>query len=123
MSKYTPLYDRRLTIIAGKTEPTEGEIEAGQNADSDDEEEEEDEEEGARIAEVKDEKSEGEEKKVDGIPEFWLTALKNHAPISDTITDRDEEVSLRLVSAGTVNVADEYQGLETSHRHPPFIPR
>ena len=30
---------------------------------------------------------------MDGVPEFWLTALRNHAPISDTITDRDEKVS------------------------------
>jgi len=29
-----------------------------------------------------------------GIPEFWLTALRNHVPISETITDRDEEVGL-----------------------------
>ena len=90
LSKYSPLYDRRLAIIQGKEEPTEVEIEAGQNADSDDEDEEEGQ--SARITEVKDDKPGGEDEKVDGVPEFWLTALRNHTPISDTITDRDEEV-------------------------------
>jgi len=86
------LYERREAIIAGKIEPTEAEIEAGQAADSDDEEDEE--EEGARISEVTDEKD--EDSKVAGIPEFWLTALRNHVAISETITDRDEEVLRKL---------------------------
>lgn len=86
--KYEPLYERRAAIIAGKVEPTDEEVEKGQAADSDEEDEEE--EEGAKITEVK----EGEEAAtVAGIPEFWLTALRNHAPISETITDSDEEVS------------------------------
>ena len=88
-------------------EPTDAEIEAGQNADSDDEG---DEEGGARITDVKDDESKGEDKKVDGVPEFWLTALRNHAPISDTITDRDEDVSVMNRSR---NAADGLQGSET----------
>lgn len=87
------MYERREAIIAGKTEPTEQEVEAGKAADSDDEDD--DEEEGARITEI-DEKKEGGEEKVEGIPEFWLTALRNHTPISDTITEGDEQVSLRF---------------------------
>ncbi|RSH88594.1 hypothetical protein EHS25_002821 [Saitozyma podzolica] len=84
--KYEPLYERRAAIIAGKLEPTDEEVEKGQAADSDEEDEED--EEGAKITEVK----EGEEDAtVAGIPEFWLTALRNHAPISETITDSDEE--------------------------------
>jgi hypothetical protein len=31
-----------------------------------------------------------------GIPEFWLTALKNHLGISDLITERDEAVLKHL---------------------------
>jgi nucleosome assembly protein 1-like 1 len=89
LEKYTPLYDRRLAIISGEVEPTEEEIEAGQNADSDDEDED-DEEGGAKIEEVEDDK---DAEKAVGVPEFWLTALRNHAAVSDTITDRDEEVS------------------------------
>jgi len=82
-AKYAPLYDRRLAIISGKAEPTEDEVTAGQNADSDDEDEEEPA--GASISEVKD-----DDEKVDGIPEFWLTAMKNSNPLAETITDEDE---------------------------------
>lgn len=88
LERYTPLYERRQAIIAGKAEPTEAEVEAGKASDSDDEEE--DEEEGAKISEIDESKADD---KVEGIPEFWLTALRNHAPVSETIEDQDEEVS------------------------------
>ena len=117
LSKYSPLYDRRLAIIQGKEEPTEVEIEAGQNADSDDEEDDE-EAHGARITEVKDDKPEGEDEKVNGVPEFWLTALRNHAPISDTITDRDEEVGWENVQKATLDVL---LGPKTFDRYSPFL--
>jgi nucleosome assembly protein 1-like 1 len=42
------------------------------------------------LTEVKDDK---EDANVTGIPEFWLTALKNAMPIAEQITDEDEEVS------------------------------
>lgn len=114
LERYAPLYERREAIIAGKAEPTEAEIEAGKAADSDDEDEEEEE---ARITEVTDEK-EGDEK-VTGIPEFWLTALRNHAPISDTITDRDEEVS----AFGSVTCyQDSWAGLESIGKHLLVVP-
>lgn len=35
---------------------------------------------------------------VKGIPEFWLTALKNAIPIAEQITDEDEEVRAVLAS-------------------------
>jgi len=76
------LYERRQAIISGKAEPTEGDVEAGKAADSDDEDDEEEEE-----------KSTEEGADVKGIPEFWLTALKNAMPIAEQITDNDEEVS------------------------------
>lgn len=55
--------------------------------DSDVEEEEE--------KETKEEATGGED--VKGIPEFWLTALKNHVPTAETISDRDEEALKHLV--------------------------
>jgi len=82
LGKYTPLYERRQAIISGKAEPTDGDVEAGKAADSDDEDDEEEEE-----------KSTEEGADVKGIPEFWLTALKNAMPIAEQITDNDEEVS------------------------------
>lgn len=79
------MYERRLEIISGKAEPTEQDVEAGKAADSDDEDEEDEEE-----------KSTEEGADVKGIPEFWLTALKNANPIADQITDNDEAVRICL---------------------------
>lgn len=102
LERYAPLYQRRAAIIAGKAEPTDAEVEAGQAADSDDEDE--DEEEGARISEVDEDNKDDE--KVEGIPEFWLTALRNHQLVSETITDRDEEV-LRSLEDITLSYLEE----------------
>lgn len=91
LAKYNPLYERRQEIIAGKVEPTDEEVTEGQNADSDDEDD--DEEEGAHVTEITED---GKDAKVAGIPEFWLTALKNHIPVAETITDTDEEALQHL---------------------------
>lgn len=85
------MYERRQDIITGKAEPTDGDVEAGKAADSDDEDDEEEEE-----------KSTEEGADVKGIPEFWLTALKNAMPIAEQITDNDEEVSLIMSHNSTV---------------------
>ncbi|WVQ68212.1 uncharacterized protein L199_006419 [Kwoniella botswanensis] len=102
LGKFAPLYERREAIVSGKAEPTENEVEAGKASDSDDEDDEE--EEGAKVEEVKDEKDSSD---IKGIPEFWLTALKNHVPISETITDSDEaalksltDIKLSYLEAG-----------------------
>lgn len=82
-AKFTPLYEKRAKIVNGDTEPTEPEVEAGKA-------EEDDEDEGAEVE--KDEPAEStvaEDAK--GIPEFWLTAMKNQISLADLITDRDEE--------------------------------
>lgn len=83
--RYEPLYTRRAEIIAGKVEPTAEEVEAGDAADEEDED---DEDREARVEEINDD--EGADAK--GIPEFWLTALKNHSIIGEQITEKDEEV-------------------------------
>lgn len=85
------MYERRQAIIAGSSEPTDADVEAGQAEDSD-EEDDEDEQEGAKLTAVDD--KDGAD--VKGIPEFWLTALKNAIPIAEQITDEDEEVSFVL---------------------------
>ncbi|ORX38628.1 hypothetical protein BD324DRAFT_574360, partial [Kockovaella imperatae] len=107
LEKYTPLYDRRLAIITGKVEPTDEEVEAGKKSDEDSEDEDE-EEEGAKIENLDEDgkKAEGDEN-VQGVPEFWLTALKNHVPISETITDRDEEVLKVLLDVRLSYLSDE----------------
>jgi len=76
-AKFTPLYQKRATIVNGHAEPTAEEIKAG---------EEDDEEQGeAEPADKSEETSD-----VKGIPEFWLSAMKNQVSLAEMITDRDE---------------------------------
>jgi nucleosome assembly protein 1-like 1 len=82
--KFTPLYEKRAKIVNGSTEPTEDEIKAGEESDEENDEENEeamDEEkpEDASAADVK------------GIPEFWLSAMKNQVSLAEMITERDEK--------------------------------
>ena len=77
---YTPLYERRAKIINGSTEPTKEEVAAGTP---------EDEEEGDAKAKPAAADSKVPED-VSGIPEFWLTAMKNQVSLAELITDRDE---------------------------------
>ena len=76
-AKFTPLYEKRAKIVNGASEPTEEEIKAGE------EDEEQDEAEHA-------EKAEETTSDVKGIPEFWLSAMKNQVSLAEMITDRDE---------------------------------
>ena len=74
--KFTPLYERRAKIVNGQEEPTDAEVEAGKK---------EGEEESTKEAE--DDSAED----MKGIPEFWLTAMKNQVSLAEMITERDEE--------------------------------
>lgn len=87
-AKFTPLYQKRAEIVIGKTEPSEQEVAAG--------EEDEDEEEKEAAEEAAKEAGEPEEP-VTGIPEFWLSAMKNQPSLADLITERDEEALKELV--------------------------
>lgn len=87
---YQPLYNQRAEIITGTYEPTEEEVAAGEKVDQEDDSEEEEEE------EEKAEKME-EDQDIKGIPEFWLTLLKNHPQITETITEEDEDALKHLV--------------------------
>ncbi|KAF9584525.1 hypothetical protein BGW38_006134 [Lunasporangiospora selenospora] len=86
LALYTPLYLKRAEVISGKTEPTDAEVEDGVSDDEDEKDEDEDEDEDDK-----------ETQKIEGIPEFWLTALKNHPQISDLITERDDAALKHLV--------------------------
>ena len=79
-AKFTPLYQTRAKIINGETEPTAEQVEVGEKKDEDDEDEETPEE----------EVNKDEGKDVKGIPEFWLSAMKNQISLAEMITDRDE---------------------------------
>ncbi|WFD22245.1 histone chaperone [Malassezia equina] len=91
--RYEPLYARRREIVLGAVEPTAAEVEAGEAVDPvDDEDEDEDDEEDEAPRE-KARSLANISIKTDapkGVPEFWLTALKNHVALSELITERDE---------------------------------
>lgn len=78
-----PLYERRLAIISGTEKPTPEEIQAGEEQS------------------LKDdptyEKLPTDSSETGPIPEFWLTALRNHVGTSEIITDRDAAALKHLV--------------------------
>lgn len=83
-AKFTPLYEKRAKIVNGQTEPSEQEVEAGKADDEDEEGEE-----AEKPADT------GDAADMKGIPEFWLSAMKNSS-LAETITDRDEEALRNL---------------------------
>ncbi|OTB05792.1 hypothetical protein M426DRAFT_56270 [Hypoxylon sp. CI-4A] len=81
-AKFTPLYEQRAAIINGKEEPTDAQVEAGEEEDEDEEDE---------AKPEKEEKATPETAElVKGIPEFWLSAMKNQISLAEMITERDE---------------------------------
>lgn len=82
-AKFTPLYQKRSDIISGKSEPSDADITAGNQDNEDDE--------GKPIIKTEADPDEEEDKTpMSGIPEFWLTAMKNEPNLAETITDEDE---------------------------------
>ncbi|KAF2868383.1 hypothetical protein BDV95DRAFT_500645 [Massariosphaeria phaeospora] len=79
-AKFTPLYQSRAKIVNGATEPSDEQVKVGETKDEDDDEE--------PTPEEDINKDEG--KDVKGIPEFWLSAMKNQISLAEMITDRDE---------------------------------
>lgn len=102
-AKYRPLYERRRVLIEGKEEPTAEEIERGEKIEDDDNddfsENSDDEEAGEHRARAHLPAPTADELAAapKGIPEFWLTALKNHLGLSELITERDEEALKFLI--------------------------
>jgi nucleosome assembly protein 1-like 1 len=93
LEKYRPLYERRAEIVNGVSEPKDAEMEAGLQAEQENGEvpaagegkDEEETEAGAAAAAA-----------AKGVPEFWLTAMKNMVIVADLITSKDEEVLRHL---------------------------
>ena len=83
-AKFTPLYEKRAKIVNGAIEPTDEEVEAGKA-------QEEEEEESAESKEPATEETNTKaSENMSGIPEFWLSAMKNQISLAELITDRDE---------------------------------
>jgi nucleosome assembly protein 1-like 1 len=84
-AKFTPLYEKRAKIVNGGEEPTAEEVAAGEEEEDEDEDETEATEKNQEASDVK------------GIPEFWLSAMKNQVSLAEMITDRDEAALKDLV--------------------------
>ncbi|KAA8643167.1 hypothetical protein EYZ11_008974 [Aspergillus tanneri] len=81
-AKFTPLYQRRASIVNGTAEPTDNEVNAGQG----------DEEEEVDVkGDEESKKEDSAESSIDGIPEFWLSAIKNQISLAEMVTERDQE--------------------------------
>ncbi|KAH7318782.1 hypothetical protein B0I35DRAFT_479256 [Stachybotrys elegans] len=80
-AKFKPLYEKRSAIVNGQAEPSEEEVNLGEDEDEDEETKPEVEK-VDKPADIPD--------NVAGIPEFWLSAMKNQVTLAETITDRDE---------------------------------
>ncbi|PTB63588.1 NAP-domain-containing protein [Trichoderma citrinoviride] len=90
-AKFTPLYEKRAAIVNGKVEPTEEEVKRG------DEDEEESGRDQAEAAGEASQPADDVSETVKGIPEFWLSAMKNQVTLAEMITDRDEAALKHLV--------------------------
>ena len=90
-AKFTPLYQKRATIVNGAAEPTDDEVDAGKK------EEEREEGEGVTEGGEKPKKDDEKEPTMSGIPEFWLSAMKNQISLAEMITERDEDALKHLV--------------------------
>ena len=89
---YRPLYEIRSKIVRGECEPTEKEVQAGAKLDEEERTKEEE-----PVTNEENKVQEIIEGPVKGIPEFWLTAMKNLITIMEIITDRDEDVLKHLI--------------------------
>ncbi|KAG6884587.1 hypothetical protein C0993_009789 [Termitomyces sp. T159_Od127] len=92
-----PLYQRRNAIIAGETAPTQEEIDAGEQYSIKDDDE--------YVPVAK-----GTDPTASGIPEFWLTALRNHPGISELITERDAGALKHLTDVRLEYLDDKVEG-------------
>jgi nucleosome assembly protein 1-like 1 len=88
--KFTPLYQQRAKIVNGLLEPTEEEVKAGETEDEEDDEDE------MKIEKKEEEAPESTSGPAKGIPEFWLSSMKNQVSLMEMITDSDEAVLRHL---------------------------
>ena len=88
-TKFTPLYQKRATIVNGVAEPSEADVRAGKYGEREADLDEKEEEQASKGADTSD-------TTITGIPEFWLSAMKNQVSLAEMITDRDEEALKHL---------------------------
>ena len=119
--RYRPLYERRAKIVAGKEEPTKEEVLAGEASHADDDDDEDEDDEDTTAAKEKESladvtaPADGEK----GIPEYWLTALKNHVALSELITERDEEALRSLIDVRMTYLPGSQAGFKLEFQFDP----
>lgn len=99
-AKYQPFFDKRHDILTGSHEPTDEE--SHWPADEDDEGEEgkpDDQQQGGGATSATSEDTKTEDV---GIPEFWLTALKNADLFAEIIKEHDEAVLSHLTDVKVI---------------------
>ncbi|XP_054154286.1 nucleosome assembly protein 1-like 1-B isoform X2 [Oppia nitens] len=92
-AKYVPLFEKRTQIVNGSYEPNDEEA----NYPSDEEEEEEENELSDGVKEKVKVEDKPEDKNIKGIPEFWLTILKNVDTFAENIQEHDEDILKHLI--------------------------
>lgn len=110
MELQKPLYERRHEIIAGKAQPTAEEIAEGEKQSAKDDED---------YTPLPATSSSDASASTSGIPEFWLTALRNHIGITDLITERDEGALKHLVDI-QLKYLDADSAAETAPADPEY---
>ncbi|KAJ2520364.1 histone chaperone [Coemansia sp. RSA 2049] len=120
--QYAPLYERRNAIVQGAAEPTEQEKAAAAEIAAKEKEEADAADGEASGIKEEDEDEDEDAEAATGIPEFWLTALKNHPSLAELITERDEE-ALKFLRDIRLVYLDETPGfrLEFSFGANPFF--
>lgn len=89
--KFTPLYEKRSKIINGANEPTEEELAAGKAKEAENAEEN-----GETEVKTEEEPTPETTSSANGIPEFWLTAMKTNPSLQEIITEEDEPALQQL---------------------------
>ncbi|XP_062594921.1 nucleosome assembly protein 1-like 1 isoform X1 [Saccostrea cucullata] len=99
--KYTPLFEKRKTVITGSVEPTDEECDWPSDDEKDDEQlsvknPAEDMKNKANVEEKEKEEEKKEGENVKGIPHFWLTVFKNVDMLSEMVQEHDEPILQHL---------------------------
>ena len=82
-AKFTPLYEKRAEIVNGAAEPTDDEVKIGEQDGED--------EDGGETGKLEAPEAEKSAPDIKGIPEFWLSAMKNQISLAELITEKDQE--------------------------------
>lgn len=103
---FKPLYEKRKLIVNAEYEPTEEEakwVEPGENEEENEAEEVEEKQEKSEDEKTEEEKIADDvlkklnmDENTKGIPEFWLSAMKNVELLADMIQDQDEDILKHL---------------------------